>query len=134
MTKLITKKKISGIIMLFMLTTTIISCGKDEEASTGYPRNVNVEYRVTSSNVRICDVLFRNETGSDGFTNLDDVTVPYTVKFSKSVKQFDSLAMSVTASAAGTLTVEILVDGKVVKTDSFTGNNIISGSSVYLFE
>jgi hypothetical protein len=121
------------LMMVFLLT----SCGKDDdngpETGNSYPRDVNVEYRVTSSTgLAKGDVLYHNETG--GNTSLDNVTLPYSVKFKKNAKQMDNLAINFTALGNGDAKAEILVDDKVVETKTFSGTTVIGGTAVYIFQ
>lgn len=120
-----------------MMVLLLTSCGKDDdnnpETGSSYPRDVNVEYRVTStSGLKNGDVIYTNETG--GNTILDNVTLPYSVKFKKNVKQFDNLAINFSAMTSGDAKAEILVNDKVVETKTFSGTSIITGSAVYIFQ
>jgi len=120
-----------------MMVLLLASCGKDDDndpqTGSSYPRDVNVEYRVTSSTgLAKGDVLYANETG--GNTTLDNVSLPYSVKFKKNAKQMDNLAISFSAIGSGDAKAEILVDNKVVETKTFSGTSVITGTAVYLFQ
>lgn len=120
-----------------MLVILLTSCGKDDDNSpekgNSYPRDVNVEYRVTSSTgLAKGDVIYTNETG--GNTILDNVSLPYSVKFKKNAKQMDNLAINFSAIASGDAKAEILVDNKVVETKTFSGTSVITGTAVYIFQ
>jgi len=120
-----------------MMVLLLTSCGKDDdnnpETGNSYPRDVNVEYRVTStSGLKNGDVIYTNETGGNAI--VDNVTLPYSVKFKKNVKQFDNLAINFSAMTSGDAKAEILVNDKVVETKTFSGTSIITGSAVYIFQ
>lgn len=120
-----------------MMVLLMTSCGKDDdnnpETGNSYPRDVNVEYRVTStSGLKNGDVIYTNETGGNAI--VDNVTLPYSVKFKKNVKQFDNLAINFSAMTSGDAKAEILVNDKVVETKTFSGTSIITGSAVYIFQ
>lgn len=120
-----------------MMVLLMTSCGKDDdnnpETGNSYPRDVNVEYRVTTtSGLKNGDVIYTNETGGNAI--VDNVTLPYSVKFKKNVKQFDNLAINFSAMTSGDAKAEILVNDKVVETKTFSGTSIITGSAVYIFQ
>lgn len=120
-----------------VLTILFSSCSKDKESvpqgAGSYPKEVTIEYRVTSiKNISKGDVLYTNETG--GNTTVDNVSLPYSVKLKKTVKQNDALGFNFSTLAAGEVKVEILVNDKVVETKSFAGTSIISGTAVYIFQ
>jgi len=128
------KFSIAPCMLLLMLVT---SCSKDNddqpETANTYPREVSIEYRITSTTgLSTADVLYVNETG--GRTSIDRATIPYSLKFKRTVKSMDNTAISFSTSASGTATSEILVDDKVVKTESFSGTSYISGTILHLFQ
>ena len=132
-TKLL-KFTVAPCLMPFMLVT---SCSKDNdeqpEAGNSYPKEVNIEYKITSTTgLATADILYVNETG--GRTSVDNVTLPYSIKFKRTVNNLDNAAISFSESASGTAKSEILVDDKVVKTESFSGTSYISGTILYLFQ
>lgn len=120
-----------------VLTMLFSSCSKDKEAvpegAGSYPKEVNIEYRVTSvKNITSGDVLYSNETG--GNTIVDKVTLPYSVKVKRTVKQNDNLGFNFSTPGSGEVKVEILVNDKVVETKSFASTSYISGTVVYIFQ
>ena len=119
-----TSKLAVGIGLVSVLS--LAACGP------AYPRTVSIEYRVTSSNLEATDVIFANETGGNSIES--DVALPYSKKISRSVKLHDHAAISVSSEAAGQLEVEILVDDEVVETKTYSGDSIVMGSTVYMFE
>ncbi|WP_448634688.1 hypothetical protein [Pedobacter panaciterrae] len=68
-----------------------------------------------------------------GHTVLSDSPIPFTKKFKRTVNMGDGANVGVTSYAAGTVKVEVLVDDKVVKSEVFSGNEIISGSVTFPF-
>jgi hypothetical protein len=127
-------KKTAALAAAVCALASMTACGDDEEASTpasAYPREVAVEYKVTSSSgLSEANVMYTNETGGN---SSDTPKLPFSKKFRMTVKQYDSLAYSVT-STAGELTGEILVDDKVVDTKTFTSTSNVVGSSAYIFQ
>jgi len=128
------KFPVAPCLCLLMLVT---SCSKDndEQPETGssYPKEVNIEYRITSTTgLATADILYVNETG--GRTSVDNVSLPYSLKFKRTVNSLDNAAISFSKSASGTAKSEILVEDKVVKTETFSGTSYISGTILYLFQ
>jgi len=119
-----------------MLMMFITSCSKSNDQpdnSNSYPKDVNVEYRVTAiSGVNSGDVLYSNASG--GNTSVDNVSLPYSVKFKRTVKQSDNLAISYSTIGSGEVKVEILVNDQIVETKSFSGTSYVTGTIVYLFQ
>ncbi|WP_442587551.1 hypothetical protein ACSBL2_16010 [Pedobacter sp. AW31-3R] len=139
MKNLTTKKSLLKLFTLPCLVLTILftSCSKDDndgpEGDNSYPKEVNIEYRVTSvSGITGGDVLYTNSTG--GQTSVDNISLPYSVKLKRTVNQYDNLALNFSAQGNGEVKAELLVEDKVVETKNFSGTSFISGSAVYLFQ
>jgi len=120
-----------------MLLLLVASCSKDDdgqpETGDSYPKEVNVEYRVTSTTgLASADVLYVNASG--GRTSVDNVALPYSIKLKRTVNKLDNLAISFSKGASGEAKAEILVDDKVVETETFSGTSYISGTIVHLFQ
>ncbi|MDF2695587.1 MAG: hypothetical protein K0S65_3970 [Labilithrix sp.] len=132
-----TMRLVKSVFFVAAMLMGTAACGDDEDSGGGQqqatsPREVTVEYKVTStSGLTKADVTYVNESG--GRDTADDVALPFTKQVTRTVKQFDNLALSVSADVGGSLTAEILVDGKSVDTKTFSGTSIIFGSSVYVF-
>ena len=112
------------------------ACGDDggETAmpSDVYPRQVAIEYKVTSTTgLAKANVMYTNDTG--GFTTDDGAALPFSRSLTRTVKQYDSLSLSVASTTPGALDIDILVDGAVVETKTFSGTTVVSGSSIYAF-
>lgn len=119
-----TSKLAVGIGLVSVLA--LAACGP------AYPRTVSIEYRVTSSNLEVTDVIFANETGGNSIES--DVALPFSKKFSRSVKLHDHASIAVTTHGDGQLNVEILVDDEVVETKTYSGDSLVMGTTVYIFE
>jgi hypothetical protein len=130
------KKHILKVAFLLTAVITLASCGKDKDGpeANGYPKEVTIEYRVkaTAGNLTAADLLYANET--DGYVNLDNATLPFSVKFKRTVKFSEAATISVTSSVGGGLETEILVNDKSVSKKTFSGTSVITGSDVYLFQ
>ncbi|MDQ3394802.1 MAG: hypothetical protein M3512_11925 [Bacteroidota bacterium] len=121
---------------VFLITgVLLLSCKNDDDkpAVAKYPKEVTIEYKVTSSTgLKIGNILFTNETG--GNTTLDDQDIPFSKKFKRTVNQIDVVALSYDNNAAGTAKLEIIVDDKVVESQTFESTSFVNGSIVYLFQ
>jgi hypothetical protein len=111
------------------------SCGKDDDdpAPSSYPKNVSIEYKVSSpSGLNTAgSVIYKNETG--GLTTLSNVALPFSKKINVTVNRYDNLSVTVTHPVSGTMKLEILVDNVVAKSQEFTGTPAISGTVPYVF-
>ena len=129
------KKSTLKIVTMLAAVVMFASCGKDKDGpgqSGSYPKEVSIEYRVTtSSGLAKINISYTNETG--GHTVLSDSAIPFTKKFKRTVNMGDDASVGVTSYTAGTVKVEILVNDKVVKSEVFSGNEIISGSVIFPF-
>lgn len=125
-------------VSLIMVATVLLSsCSKDDDngpgqGSEGYSRNVSIEYRVTSATgLGAANITYFNETG--GMATVDNAVLPATIKISRSIKQFDGINVGATSTVGGELKTEILVDGKVVESKSFSGTSVVVASTTYVF-
>jgi hypothetical protein len=122
--------------MLLFAAVLMTGCKKDDDDDTPapgkYPKEVTIEYRITSTTgVNKADVTYTNETG--GMSNIDNAAIAFSKKFKRTVKQYDVLGLSFSVSANGNLKGEILVDDKVVATQTFTGTSVIVGIMQHAF-
>lgn len=124
------------VIPCLLMIVLFSACSKDKDKGPdggSYPKDVNVEYRLTSvSGITKGRVLYHNETGGNAM--IEDAALPFSVKFKRTVKQTDNLAISITALGSGEVKAEILVDGKVVTTQNYSGTSVVSGTAVYIFQ
>jgi hypothetical protein len=111
-----------------------ISCsGKKTDSAQAYPKNVSIEYKVTSpSGLLKADIVYTNESGSN--SSLSNQNLPFTIKFNRSVKLYDIIAVTSSAFSNGSLKLEIIIDGVVKDSKTTTGTTSISGSASYVFQ
>lgn len=122
------------LMALLLSASLLFSCKKDKDDSpSGFPREVNIEYKVTATagNLTKADVTYTNETG--GISSVDNTALPFSKKLKKTVNKYEVLAISTTSTLPGGLKAEILIDNKVVKTETYTGNTIVHGIFTYQF-
>jgi hypothetical protein len=128
------KKSFAGFFTIFAAVALLASCSDKDPVNpmAGYPKDVNIEYRVKSTTgITKADVAYDNQTG--GRTSLDDAALPFTAKFKRNVEYGTTIGISAHNNGAGTLILEILADGKVVKTETFTATSYTGGTVVYGF-
>ena len=134
-TRTLTSLKILAAILLFGFT--IISCGRDsdneETPTSGYPKNVTIEYKLTGTGITNGSVLFAYTNESGGTSSLTDQNVPISKTVSRTVNQYDGIGLGFSAAGNGTVKAEILVNGTVMKTQNFTSSSVFSGNLVYIF-
>ena len=123
------------ILALLLSATLLFSCKKDKDNDqpSGFPKEVDIEYRVTATagSLTKADVTYTNETG--GLSDIDNAALPFSKKFRKTVNKYDVIGLSTTSTLPGGLKAEILVDNKVVKTETFTGTTVVHGIFTYQF-
>lgn len=130
-----------------LLFTVILSsffilqgCKKDKDDSPApatYPKTVNIQYKVTSAAgfTQLLQLQYTNETG--GIASQTNTPLPFNKTLSKTVNKYEVLILSFAAVGAGQLKGEILVDGTVVATKSFTGDtgsSTVPGQVTYTFQ
>jgi len=121
-------------ILLFAVVFSSCSKSKDDDGpSSSYPQEVTIEYRVTTTTSAInnSDVKFTNETG--GLSIVDAAALPWSKKIKRTVNKNEVLGLSITTSVGGSVKTEILVNDKVVKTETFTGTSFVYGITQYQF-
>lgn len=124
------------ILALLLTTSLLFSCKKDkdnDDAPGGFPKEVNIEYKVTATagNLTKADVTYTNETG--GISTVDNAALPFSKKLKKTVDKYEVIAISTTSALPGGLKAEILIDNKLAKTETYTGNTIVHGIFTYQF-
>lgn len=122
-----------GLCAALVATTSLISCGKDNDSPTpaAYPKTVTIEYKLSSPNIQKCDVIYVNESG--GQSTIDDADLPFSKKFQRSVNQYDNISLNGSAFTGGSITAEILVNNQVVATKTGTGTSNVSATAVHVF-
>ncbi|AXY72858.1 hypothetical protein D3H65_02235 [Paraflavitalea soli] len=135
MMNLSTTKHPVKIIALLLSASLLFSCKKDKDNdNSSYPKDVTIEYRVTTttSGLNAADVNYTNETG--GMSSIDLAPIPFSKKITKRVNQYEVIGLSVTAIKNGNLKTEILVNDKLVKTETYTSTSVIHGTLAHQFE
>lgn len=134
-------RKLLLIAIPVMVLVALSSCKKKDDVNDprkGYPKNVQIEYRVTKvsgDNIGVMDFRYTNETGAD--TQLTGLALPFSKKINKTVNFAEPISLSITENykITGSIKLEILVDGKVVATETPTfANAYITGGVVYSFD
>lgn len=130
---LVTKNRPVKLMVLLMAVTLLGSCSKSKDTPAGYPKEVSIEYRITSSTpgFNTGEVTYINADG--GNTTIDDAPIPFSKKLKRNVNKLDHANVNLNAGA-GTARLEILVNDKVVESKTFTSTSYVLGSIVYLFE
>lgn len=125
-------------LLVLLLSVILFSCSKD--SNPGYPKTVNIEYKVTAlSGITgpLSLLSFTNETG--GNTDLSNQSLPFTKTISKRVAVGDAVVLSLrynntTNSTSVSIKMEIIVDGKVVKTETSNSTTpVIIAAIAYAF-
>lgn len=111
-----------------LLAVTSAGCG---EPVPRYPSDVNVIYRVTSDDLDRVDVTHSNWNGED---YSDNVSLPYTAYVKTPVSRYDVIELTASVIAPGSMTLEIVVEGEVVKTEFVSSDRYVFGRIGYVFE
>lgn len=125
-------------LMVLVLTAfSFIACKKSDNSSPSFPKNVSVEYKVSGTGFSKVEILrYTNATG--GTTSLSETSLPFSVSFNRTVNGGDDLVLSVlhnnpSSTAPLSAKLEIYVDGRLVKTETYDGAGRVSGATVYIF-
>lgn len=121
-------------VLLLSLAIISSSCSSDDDNNSGgstYPRQVSITYKVNSSNTTSAQaVSYKNATGS--MATVTDVTLPYTITVNRTVNAGDDASVGYSSSnTSANVTLQILVDNSVVKTQDF---NAGTAAIAYLFQ
>ncbi|UPT69862.1 MAG: hypothetical protein M0D53_12045 [Flavobacterium sp. JAD_PAG50586_2] len=118
---------------VLLLSILFCACSSDDNDSGGnsYPKEVSITYKVSSSNTTSAQaVSYKNATG--GMATVTNVALPYTITVNRTVNEGDDASIGYSsANASANVTLQILVDNSVVKTQNFT---VGTGAIQYLFE
>jgi hypothetical protein len=116
------------------------SCSKSgADASHNYPREANIEYRITLISGGGTMLLSATYTDVAGDVRLNDQTLPFVKKVKKTVNRGDDIGASFLFNAPPnpnttiSIRIDILIDGTLVKTETFTAVDNVIGSLVYIF-
>ncbi len=135
------KTQVFFYVLFFCAFATLAqSCKKDDDDSPNpstYPKTVSIQYKVSSPAgfTQVMQLQYTNETG--GINSMTNVALPFTKTITKTVNKFDVLILSFGAVGAGELKGDILVDGTVAATKSFTGTtpgSTVPGQTTYTFQ
>jgi hypothetical protein len=126
-------------ILLFSGSFLLASCKKDKDHSpaVSYPKTVSIQYKVTSvaGFTQLLQLQHTNETG--GVASMNNVPLPFTKTITKTVDQYDVIVLMFGAVGAGELKGDIIIDGNVASTKSFTGSSgtsTVPGQVTYTFQ
>lgn len=118
-------------IVLVLCVTILFSCGSDDPTSP-YPKNVSIEYKVTSTTSGLtADISYTNETGGDSDTG--QVSLPYSKKFTDRVEFAEIITLSALTDDPGMIKLEIIIDNKVVETQTFESASFVVGTILHQF-
>ncbi|MBC6609069.1 hypothetical protein H8B13_19780 [Hymenobacter sp. BT188] len=110
-------------LLLSGATLATASCSKDDATPTG-PKEYQVEYRVSSPTAPVSEYIsYDNESGG---TTLNNVALPATYRFKRTMKKGDHLSMLASldgGTATSEITVAILLDGREVKKETGRGTD-----------
>lgn len=128
------KKKIFKLpTLLFILSILFISCSKDDDSpiNTTYPKEVQITYKMSSTNTATAQAIsYKNESGS--MTTVTNVNLPYSKTITRTVNKNDDASFGYsTTNTSSNVTLEILVDNSVKKTQNFVSG---TGAMVYSFQ
>ena len=131
-------KKLS---FLFLISIIFFgnSCKPDSPLANNYPREANIEYRATivsGSVAKAVNISYVNATG--GTSDVADAPFPFKTSFKTTVNRADDLSLSVFINnsanpGAYAYKLEIVVDGKVVATETNTTSAPAIKAIAYIF-
>ena len=128
-----TIKTFSTVLLMFFSAILLVSCRSDNSdnnsSSNSYPKQVSITYKISSTTTSsLLHIAYKNETG--GTTDINNLSLPFTKTFTRTVNRFDNLSLSCSSNTSQTVKLEILVDNKVV---NFTDNTNTISSVAYVF-
>ncbi len=128
-----TIKTFSTVLLMFFSAILLVSCRSDNSdnnsSSNSYPKQVSITYKISSTTTSsLLHIAYKNETG--GTTDINNLSLPFTKTFTRTVNRFDNLSLSCSSNTSQTVKLEILVDNKVV---NFTDNTSTISSVAYVF-
>jgi hypothetical protein len=123
------------LMALLLSATLLFSCKKDDDAPSGngFPKEVTIEYKAssTTSGLNNANVTYTNESG--GLSTVENAALPFSKKFKRTVNKYEGIGLTGTTSVGGNLKLEILIDNKVEKSQTFTGTSFVHGIFSYTF-
>jgi hypothetical protein len=117
-------KRLTYLLLSCATLATATSCSKDDASPSG-PTEYQVEYRISSTTAPMSDYIsYDNESG--GTTTLNNVPLPATYRFKRTMKRGDHLTLLASldgGTAASEITAAILLDGREVKKETGRGTD-----------
>ncbi|AFD06689.1 hypothetical protein [Solitalea canadensis] len=130
------KKILSIIVVLLAFSIVNVSCKKDDDNNPGTSKERKVKFKAfTSDNAKISIAIHTNAQG-DNQTNTNinaktwesaEITIPASVP----AINFGANGSTNTLGDNGKLTVQIIIDGKVVKENVSNGDVLSASAIVY---
>lgn len=115
-------KRLTYLLLTGLTLGTASSCSKDDATPTG-PKEYQVEYRISSTTAPTSDCIsYDNESG--GTTTVNNVSLPATYRFKRTMKPGDHLSLLASLDGGTTtseITAAILLDGREVKKETGRG-------------
>lgn len=127
-------------LLIAFASLLLFSCKKSNDATpgAGYPKEVTIEYKLTTvkGSVSAVEMVgYTNET--DGRTTLTNVSLPFSKTIKRTVNFGDMTTLSVFHNNTGgaySVKMDILVNGKLAKTQTEETVDHLNGAIVYPFE
>ena len=101
------------LFQLLLIGSLAFSCSDDEEPSS-YPKTVTVEYKVTSPTLSNLNITYTGEVGNAVIVT--PAILPFSVKFNRSVNQYDGSIIELGLSSPSSVTMELWIDNVIAKT------------------
>ncbi|MBL7683622.1 MAG: hypothetical protein JNK00_09710 [Flavipsychrobacter sp.] len=127
-----------------MLQSAFTACKKDNDNTTTpspstptpavYPKTVSIEFSLVSESGidTASTILYTNETGGNNTVN--NVKLPFSKKLTRTVKKYDNLGFGFNTYGVGSFRMKMVVDGVIVKEQTYNGTTAISGTLAYIFQ
>lgn len=127
----------SLLIILSVLVFT--GCSDKDNPLDSYPRTVDIEYRITCTAGNVTNAnsgSYTNETGGD--SGLSNYALPFSKTIRRSVDFGDIITLGAwhnnSAVGAFSLKLDILVNGSVKKSQTFSDPSAINAAISYSFD
>ena len=130
------KKILSAIVLLLAFSIVSVSCSKDDDNTPDTKKERKVKFKAfTSDNAAISIIIHTNAQGDpQTLTNINaktwespEITIPSSVP----AINFGANGGTINPNDNGKLTVQIIIDGKVVKENVSNGNILSATTSIY---
>jgi hypothetical protein len=113
-----------GLVLAFGII--VVAC----DSGIGSSTTKTIKYQLTGTIPSVNSVMYMNSTG--GYDHLNNVTLPWEISFSVTIEKnkYFGATVSGTASAKGTLTAKIFVNGTEVKSVNGSGDTFIDATAI----